>query len=182
MFEKTFILHSKGAFTPETCEVAIDYYEKRVDLHEFGRVGNQVDFDRKKCTEIYLKREEYSLFENTLEKHFKKYIKKYSFVNNLALWNFSPIFKIQKYNPGEGYFYTHCENDCKEQSYRVLVWMIYLNDVKDGGQTHFPYQNKKYQPRTGDVLIWPAYFTHPHRGIVSKNSTKYIATGWCEFI
>ena len=64
---------------------------------------------------------------------------------------------------------------------RILAWMIYLNDVTDGGHTAFPTQNKKFQPRRGDVLSWPAYFTHPHRGIVSKTQTKYIITGWYNF-
>ncbi len=182
MFDKNFILHGKGAFTPKTCEVAINYFEKRVDLQTIGEVGGQINFDRKKCTEMYLKRKEYTLFENTLQKYLKIYTKKYSFANNLEPWDFSPTFKIQKYNPGEGYFFTHCENGCKETSKRVLAWMIYLNDVRDGGHTHFPYQNKKYQPRTGDILIWPAYFTHSHNGLVSKKSAKYIATGWCEFV
>ena len=56
--------------------------------------------------------------------------------------------------------------------------MIYLNDVTEGGYTEFPSQNKLFQPRTGDILIWPAFWTHPHRGITSKTQTKYIITGW----
>ena len=92
---------------------------------------------------------------------------------------------MQRYYPGEGYFVLHCENGGphpdKEMTKRMLAWMIYLNDVKDGGYTEFPTQNKKFQPRRGDVLIWPAYFTHPHRGITSKSQTKYIATGWFGF-
>ena len=85
--------------------------------------------------------------------------------------------------PSEGYFVYHCENSGPEKDIvnRVLAWMIYLNDVTDGGHTEFLNQKKKYQPRTGDVLIWPAYFTHTHRGITSKSQTKYIATGWFNF-
>ena len=59
--------------------------------------------------------------------------------------------------------------------------MVYLNDVTDGGETEFPTQDKKFSPRAGDVLIWPAYWTHPHRGIVSESQVKYIATGWYAF-
>jgi hypothetical protein len=59
--------------------------------------------------------------------------------------------------------------------------MIYLNDVTDGGETEFPTQNIKFQPRAGDILIWPAYFTHPHHGITSRTQTKYILTGWYIF-
>ena len=83
MFDKNFILHGKSAFTPKSCEVAINYFEKRVDLQTTGQVGGQIDFDRKKCTEIYLKRKEYTLFENTLQKYLKEYIKEYPFINNL---------------------------------------------------------------------------------------------------
>ena len=59
--------------------------------------------------------------------------------------------------------------------------MIYLNDVTEGGYTEFPTQNKLLQPRSGDMIIWPAYWTHPHRGIASKTQTKYIMTGWYSF-
>ena len=60
--------------------------------------------------------------------------------------------------------------------------MVYLNDVHDGGYTAFPTQKKKFQPRVGDALIWPAFWTHPHHGITSKTQTKYIATGWINYM
>ena len=59
--------------------------------------------------------------------------------------------------------------------------MFYLNNVYDEGYTEFPNQEKKFQPREGDCLIWPAYFTHTHKGIVSKTETKYIVTGWFSY-
>ena len=59
--------------------------------------------------------------------------------------------------------------------------MVYLNDVTEGGHTKFPNQNRKFQPRRGDILMWPAYFTHTHCGVTSKTQTKYIVTGWCSF-
>ena len=60
--------------------------------------------------------------------------------------------------------------------------MIYLNDVTEGGHTNFPNQKRKFQPRRGDILMWPAYFTHTHQGLVSKTQTKYIASGWCTYM
>ena len=33
----------------------------------------------------------------------------------------------------------------------------------------------------GRLVIWPAYWTHFHRGIISETETKYIATGWYTF-
>ena len=64
---------------------------------------------------------------------------------------------------------------------RMLAWMIYLNDVTEGGETEFPSQEIKFQPRTGDLLFWPAYWTHPHHGLPSSSQIKYIISGWFSY-
>ena len=60
--------------------------------------------------------------------------------------------------------------------------MAYLNTVKDGGGTEFPFQNKIFSANKGDLIVWPAGFTHPHKGIVSLTEEKYIVTGWFDII
>jgi hypothetical protein len=64
---------------------------------------------------------------------------------------------------------------------RHLVFMTYLNDVTDAGGTEFLYQGITVQPRKGLTLIWPADWTHHHRGVVSPTQEKYIITGWFSF-
>jgi hypothetical protein len=59
--------------------------------------------------------------------------------------------------------------------------MTYLNDVNDGGETHFYHQELKVQPRKGLTLIWPADWTYTHRGIASPTEDKYIVTGWYSY-
>ena len=89
--------------------------------------------------------------------------------------------KIQKTLPGEGYHIWHCEKDPTE-SRRVLAWMLYLNDVEEGGETEFLHQKLRYLPKKGDFLVWPASFTHLHRGNPPLSGEKYIVTGWYEYI
>ena len=60
----------------------------------------------------------------------------------------------------------------------MLVWMIYLNTVTDDGGTYFESYDKTINAVKGRCVIWPAFWTHFHNGIVSKTQTKYIATGW----
>ena len=89
------------------------------------------------------------------------------------------LFNVQHYLPGEGYPQWHHEqnNASIEMSMREAVWMLYLNDVPDGG-TEFKFQNRRVQAEKGKMVLWPAYFTHTHRGVVSETTEKYIATGW----
>ena len=53
--------------------------------------------------------------------------------------------------------------------------------MEDGG-TEFFHQNLSTPAKRGLTLIWPAYWTHTHRGIVSRLKEKYIVTGWINFI
>jgi 2OG-Fe(II) oxygenase superfamily len=93
---------------------------------------------------------------------------------------------VQKYTKGVGgYYYWHSEiypRDVQcETLHRVLLFMFYLNDVEQGGETEFLYANKKLKPTQGQMVIAPAGFTHTHRGNVPLSSDKYILTSWILF-
>jgi hypothetical protein len=99
-----------------------------------------------------------------------------------VLYRLGPI-QAQKYQAGVGnYNYWHCEvypqAPHNEALHRTLLFMFYLNDVEEGGQTEFYYQNKAISPKTGRMVIAPAYFTHTHRGCVPVSNDKYILTSW----
>jgi hypothetical protein len=119
-----------------------------------------------------------------LDDSIKKYIEKYSFCNWYSPWNIIESINIQHYKPGGGYKAWHTERTSSHpiNSSRHLVFMTYLNDVTDAGETEFYYQNLKIQPRKGLTVIWPADWTHTHRGIPSMTQEKYIITGWLNYV
>ncbi len=91
--------------------------------------------------------------------------------------------QAQKYERGSGnYNYWHCEvfpeAGANEALHRTLLFMFYLNDVAEGGQTEFYYQQRAIQPKAGRMVIAPAYFTHTHRGCTPTSGDKYILTSW----
>ena len=93
---------------------------------------------------------------------------------------YSSCQKVQMTPPGGGYHVWHDENTGGDYS-RVAVWMVYLNDAFDGGETEFLYYKKRIQPKAGTLLIWPAGLTHCHKGnmvLGSSKNNKYIVTGW----
>ena len=89
--------------------------------------------------------------------------------------------KIQQTLPGEGYHIWHAEWS-RDVSKRQLAWTLFLNDVDEGGELEFLHQGIRLKPRKGDFVIWPAYFTHLHRGNPPISGEKWIATGWYEQI
>jgi hypothetical protein len=94
--------------------------------------------------------------------------------------------QAQKYLVDQGgYPYWHSEVypqvGHNEALHRVLLFMFYLNDVEEGGETEFYYQQLKIKPKKGDMVIAPAYFTHTHRGCMPKSNDKYILTSWVLF-
>jgi len=167
------------------CAEYIKYFEIMiknrmvVEQSSFNRVDKQVSLnemlilsaDGKQCDLV----KEYNNITGTC---LKLYSEKY---NVLKEQNLNQLFiKIQKTSPGEGFHNFHFENGSDYTSPRVLVSMIYLNDVDEGGETEFLYLSKRIKPEKGKLLIFPAGLTHTHRGNPPLNSPKYIITSWIE--
>ncbi|MCT0200632.1 2OG-Fe(II) oxygenase [Synechococcus sp. CS-1325] len=92
-----------------------------------------------------------------------------------------PIFNLQRYAPGEAFHAWHCDwttsDEATEPIRRVLAWILYCNDVPDGG-TEFHWQDHHVEAVKGTLAIFPAGISHIHRGRVSHEHSKTIATGW----
>ncbi len=112
---------------------------------------------------------------------FEEYVKEYKGLVSDADPVSSWTVKLQRTDPGGGYHVWHCENGNFLYRDRVLTWMIYLNDIpaESGGGTDFYYQKRTFHPKKGTVVLWPAAYTHMHRGaFLTGEQSKYIATGW----
>lgn len=87
--------------------------------------------------------------------------------------------KIQRTPIRGGFHDWHCEIGDIKTIERCLVWMIYLNDIPENeGETEFLWQKLRVQPKQGRLVMWPAFFTHVHRGNPVYSCSKYVATGW----
>lgn len=165
------------------CKKLINIFEKNKKLTEPGRTikgGEKViEKEIKASTDLCITPSPiYEFYFVELQKCLNEYIKQYSYVNNLPSFKIVEDFNIQKYKKNEGFFKYHFERGGVPTTKRILVFMTYLNTVKDGGETEFLYQKTKVKAEEGLTLIWPSDWTHTHRGITSKSENKYIVTGW----
>ena len=176
---------------PEICDELLQYYNDCTYLKKKpGFIGysdptgipqsseRKVSTDM--CCHAMLADTEPSLqhYLTELDRVMKNYFTKYEFaLIDCAIF---PMFNIQTYPARGGYKVWHFERtNNKLAAGRQLVWMTYLTDNPDGG-TEFYYQSKYYPAKKGSTLIWPADWTHTHRGRV-VNEEKAIITGWIEF-
>lgn len=89
-------------------------------------------------------------------------------------------YKVQKTLPGEGYHIWHAEDGEREHRARMGVYILYLNDVEEGGETEFIYMKRRIPPRKGRLVIFPPNYPFAHRGNPPLSGEKYILTGWIE--
>ena len=116
---------------------------------------------------------------DSIQECFLKYGEKFDILKTMNLNSIS--LKMQKTVPGAGYHVWHCEQMSAECADRVLVWAIYLNTLsaEAAGETEFLYQKLRIKPKENSMIIWPASYTHTHRGnVVYGDTAKYIITGW----
>ena len=111
------------------------------------------------------------------------YKQKYQYAFTSAPWAIEPGLCIQQYPPGGGFFAWHSERTSAAQDcvYRHLGFVTYLNDVAEGGETEFYYQEIKVKPKKGLTLIYPSDWTHTHRGIAAPNEGKTMVVGCLKF-
>ena len=180
-----FIEVYDGAASADDCDFVIDWFEKSKPLQIPGYCGNRtIKKEIKDSTDITT-----SLIEDVppspivfkaIETSMNQYKETYPFVDKISPYASDLWYNIQRYEPNQGYFGEHCEHE-SAASQRVLGWTLYLNTVTDGGETYYTFYDRKVEAVQGRMCIFPAYWTHAHKGIVSRSQSKYIATGWISF-
>ena len=168
-----------------TCKKLIKLFEENKEKHISGIVNSGYNPNIKKSTEfrIDIKDEKYNFYYENLNNcllNYKKIFKELD--SDLDHWKIIEKINIQKYKPKEGFFKWHTEQTNISNSNRMLVFMTYLNTVKDKGETEWLYQKLKIKSEEGLTIIWPANWNFIHRGCPSNKETKYIITGWYNFI
>ncbi len=120
-----------------------------------------------------------NIFFDGLQKCFQEYTNEFSCLQNIDIR--CNNMKMQKTSSGGGYHVWHGEQGNGDHATRGLVYMLYLNSLPSeaNGETEFLYQQRRINPVENTIVLWPAAFTHTHRGNpVYGDHTKYIVTGW----
>jgi hypothetical protein len=117
-----------------------------------------------------------TLYWNCIQQCLMEYISNYKILVRGSLHSWE--FKVHKVKEKQGYHLWHYENPSYEVRDRFIAFMTYLQAPLEGGETEFLHQSKRIDSVAGRTLIWPAGFTHMHRGNPPLKGEKIYITGW----
>ena len=175
--------HIQGYYiSPKICDDIVSFFKKAKHRQQTGMTGLGIKKEVKDSCDIILNYNDTVLdsYTEQLQKCLLDYEKCYKGLHSVG--RYAPNIEgvnIQYYKPGGGFKEWHFERQSILRD-RLLVFMTYLNDVPKGG-TEFFYQKITSPAKKGLTLIWPAEFTHLHKGQIAKHE-KYVITGWYNYI
>ena len=177
-----------GTFQIDTnlCDKIVDFFNENKSLQSKGETVNGVDEAKKKSIDIginpkNLSKPEYQnlkIYFDHLFNCYSDYRAQWPFLNEIFKKVDIGSFNIQMYSPGGHFSKLHSERTSIKTLHRLFAFMTYLNEDFDDGETFFEHYSLSVKPKKGKTLIWPAEWTHAHKGNMVNNGSKYIITGW----
>lgn len=181
-----YIRHYDADLGADLCTRMIDSFNGLSRFHEPNGRTARAGLEDSAWTEINVTR----LSEPTLQGFFRERISR-----SLARYNadigLAPIaipdspktadLILKRYRPdADECFQTHFDS-VHDVANRYLVFLWYLNDVQDGGETEFPQLGVKVSARAGRLLMFPPYWMYQHAGLAPRSSDKYILSTYLLF-
>ena len=171
------------------CDEIIAYYEKNQIKQYQGVTAQGLDLESKIRSDISIipkdivvpGNEIFEAYFKALFECYKEYNHQWPFLASMVSKLEIGKFNIGKYLPGQHFKRVHSERSSLNTLHRLFAFMTYLNDVEEGGSTYFTHYDLSIKPKRGLTLIWPAEWTHAHRGNILESGSKYIITGWLNF-
>lgn len=170
----------KKAFTDKECAFFINAWHMYKENNQTFHHGHEdVTDERVSLLNCYTENRDLGGFIERVWEHYPKYVNKFKTLSTMPVQINS--VKIQRTNIGEGYHIWHHESSSPAYMNRLWVAMLYCNTVDEGGETEFLTQSVRLKATAGDLVIFPASYTHIHRGNPPISNEKYIVTSWGEY-
>jgi len=162
-----------------------DHWERSTDtgkVNEFGEAGRTVSLSRT-SSNAWCRRE---CETNPLVQQVVHRIETFT---EIPSENYES-FQILRYEEGQ-YYRVHHDMGSRQVLLpcgpRILTFFLYLSDVEEGGETHFPQLGLKVKPKKGSAVLWPSVLNHDverqdyrtvHEAMPVIKGVKFAANSW----
>lgn len=174
-----------GALTPAFCQQMLAAFDQSGEQQITRARGWRAGLDASAWTELDIT----PLADTALKGFFYQQIDQYLARYNADVRLDIPVpgsrllapLRIKRYLPAVGDGFQLHFDSIGEVASRYLVFLWYLNDVAEGGETAFPRLGIKVRPRAGRLLVFPPYWMYQHTGNAPVSGEKFILSTYLLF-
>lgn len=171
-----------NALAPEVCSRLLALWRNHADQQQKNGASVRAELANSAWTELDLAHTRDAALSHILSQQISTFYQRYNQELNLSL-PISPPQKTDRWILKR--YQAESDTHNKEQfqphfdsvgpvSNRYLVFLWYLNDVTEGGETRFLDIGVDVQPRTGRLLVFPPYWMYQHAGLAPRSGEKFI--------
>lgn len=173
------------ALPRELCVGLVAGFEQTTEAQVRNGRGQRAGLDNSGWTELNLSNHADPAMKGFFLSKIDEYLARYNAEIGLTL----PIppstrmadLVMKRYSvEGEQGFQPHFDS-IYEKADRYLVFLWYLNDVGEGGETRFCDLDIAVQARCGRLLMFPPYWMYQHAGLSPRSNAKYIVSTYLLF-
>ncbi|MDR3388057.1 MAG: 2OG-Fe(II) oxygenase [Rudaea sp.] len=174
-----------GAMTPEFCVQMVESFNSLERLQVPNGRGYKRGLEGSSWTELNITPLADAGFKGFFLAQIEEYLARYN--QNLDLTIPVPNrpriedIRIKRYRAGADEKFEPHYDARDEKCNRYLVFLWYLNDVAEGGETEFCNFGLKVQARAGRLLMFPPYWMFQHAGLAPRSNDKYIVSTYLLF-
>lgn len=173
------------ALEPALCERMIESFGRLTQFHARNGRPSAAQLGESAWTELNVTK----VADASLENFFREQVGRHLALYNERVPLTLPVpprnrlenLRIKRYSVDAGdRFQPHFDAlDYCSNRYMVFLW--YLNDVIEGGETEFCDLGLRVEARQGRLLMFPPYWLFQHAGLPPRSNDKYIISTYLLF-
>lgn len=173
------------AIDPRLCARMIESFHALERFQRANGAGERAGLEQSRWTELDIGRFSDAAFRGMLLENMHRHLQSYVEALNLTI----PVpatdrlseLVIKRYRVGgDDAFQPHFDS-LGPVCNRYLVFLWYLNDVEEGGETEFVDLGRRVEARAGRLLMFPPYWMFQHAGLPPRSNDKYILSTYFLF-
>lgn len=174
-----------GALTSDFCQRMIDSFNGLTRFHARSGKGVMGQLEESAWTELNVTK----VTDPSVEAFFRDQVMRYLAMYNEHVTLTLPVpprnrlenLRIKRYSVDAGDCFQPHFDAMDYCSNRYMVFLWYLNDVSEGGETEFCDLGLRIGARQGRLLMFPPYWMFQHAGLPPLSNDKYMISTYLLF-
>lgn len=182
---RRFVRWYDDALPRELCDGLISGFEQTQSAHVRNGRGVRAGLEESAWTELNLTpladRAMKGFFLSRIDHYLERYNAEIDVGLPIPPTHLTADLIIKRYVAGDDECFQPHFDSINEKSDRYLVFLWYLNDVAEGGETRFCDIGLNVAARAGRLLMFPPYWMFQHAGLPPRSNDKYIVSTYMLF-